>query len=68
MRASSSPTLRKRWRTCGGIMQALVGRAAVRLAVEVDLERAAHDVDELLGVRVVVLADPVAGLDDAPRP
>ncbi|GAA5017082.1 hypothetical protein GCM10025734_67340 [Kitasatospora paranensis] len=44
--------------------QALVPAEPVRFAVEVDLQVARDDEDELLGVRVVVLGDPVPRLDD----
>ena len=48
----------------GGDQEPLVGPQRVRLAVQVHLQRAADDVHELLGVRVVVLADALAGLHD----
>jgi hypothetical protein len=47
-----------------GDHQPLLGPQRVRFAVEVDFQLTADDVHELLGVRVVVLTDAVAGLHD----
>ena len=67
MKASSSPSLTSRCFTLIGITVPCRPEL-VRVAVELGDELPANDVDELLGVRVVVLADPVAGGDRGDRP